>query len=221
VEFDEPQVTINQRFKVFFPEKRPFFTENAGFFQTPINLFFSRRIADPQFGARLTGKLGPWGLGFLAMDDRARGKLLPGSDPRHDERAAIGLLRAYREFGKQSNVGLLFTSRHFASSSNRVLSLDTRLKLSPNWVFSGQFARSFARELDSPRRTGPSSWAELSYTGRHLLYASRYLDHSPDFRAELGFIPRVDVRKMEHYARYYWKPKRSPVWRLARTSQRQ
>jgi hypothetical protein len=51
VESDEPQVTTNQRFEVFFPEKRPFFLENASFFQTPINLFFSRRIADPQFGA--------------------------------------------------------------------------------------------------------------------------------------------------------------------------
>ena len=44
VESDEPQVTVNQRFEVFFPEKRPFFIENAGFFQTPVNLFFSRRL---------------------------------------------------------------------------------------------------------------------------------------------------------------------------------
>jgi hypothetical protein len=65
VESDEPQVTINQRFEVFFPEKRPFFIENAGFFQTPENLFFSRRIADPQFGVRLTGKVGRWALGAL------------------------------------------------------------------------------------------------------------------------------------------------------------
>ena len=63
VESDEPQVTVNQRFEVFFPEKRPFFLENASFFETPINLLFTRRIADPQFGVRLTGKLGPYALG--------------------------------------------------------------------------------------------------------------------------------------------------------------
>ena len=74
VESDEPQVTINQRFEVFFPEKRPFFLENAGYFQTPINLFFSRRIGDPQVGVRATGKLGGWAAGALAIDDRAPGR---------------------------------------------------------------------------------------------------------------------------------------------------
>src|SRR5262249_907395 len=60
VESDDPQVTVNQRFEVIFPEKRPFFLENTNFFNTPENLFFSRRIVDPEFGARLTGKLGRW-----------------------------------------------------------------------------------------------------------------------------------------------------------------
>src|ERR1700704_2621350 len=77
VESDEPQVTVNQRYEVFFPEKRPFFTEGAGFFQTPENLFFSRRIADPQFGLRMAGKIGSWAMGALATDDRAPGQLLP------------------------------------------------------------------------------------------------------------------------------------------------
>ncbi len=95
VESDEPQVTINQRFEVFFPEKRPFFLENAGFFQTPENLFFSRRVADPQFGVRLTGKTGPWALGVLGMDDRAPGRLAD-DNPLDGERAAIGVFRVQR-----------------------------------------------------------------------------------------------------------------------------
>jgi len=211
VESDEPQVTVNQRFEIFFPEKRPFFIENAGFFQTPINLFFSRRIADPQFGARLTGKLNRWGLGFLVIDDRARGELIQPPDSRHDKRSANALFRSYLEFGEQSNVGVLFTRSDFAGNSNSIISLDTRLKLSPNWVFSGQLAFSDAREPDSTHRQGASSWAELSYTGRNLVYASRFLNHSPDFYAELGFIPRVNIRKMEQYFRYYWKPEHSPI----------
>src|SRR5919106_772797 len=70
VETDDPQVTINERFQVFFPEKRPFFIENAGYFQTPVNLLFSRRIVDPGAGLRLTGKVGPWAVGAIAIDDR-------------------------------------------------------------------------------------------------------------------------------------------------------
>src|SRR5205823_14598133 len=101
VESDEPQVTINQRFEVFFPEKRPFFLENAGFFQTPENLFFSRRIADPQFGLRLTGKAGHWAVGMLAIDDRAPGENRGSEDLLRARRAGAGALRVRREFGNQ------------------------------------------------------------------------------------------------------------------------
>src|SRR5262249_40494441 len=120
VESDEPQVTINQRFEVFFPEKRPFFLENSGYFVTPANLFFSRRIACPQVGVRLTGKAGDWDLAALGMDDRAPGKQLDETDPLHGDRAAIGVLRIQRELPNQSGVGMIATSRDFASSSNRV-----------------------------------------------------------------------------------------------------
>jgi hypothetical protein len=207
VESDEPQVTVNQRFEVFFPEKRPFFIENASFFQTPSNLFFSRRIADPQFGARLTGKVGRWAIGALGMDDRAQGSLLPESDPLHGDRAAIAAIRIQREFSQQSNVGMLMTTRDFAGSSNRVFSLDTRLKLNPNWVLVGQSMRSQTRQLDGSTLDGSGYWVELSQSGRHAQYAARYLDYSPDFQTQVGFVPRVDIRKMEHFFEYYWKPK--------------
>ena len=75
VESDEPQVTINQRYEVFFPEKRPFFLENADYFQTPITLLFSRRIGDPQFGTRVTGRVGRWAFGGQAIDDRRPGNV--------------------------------------------------------------------------------------------------------------------------------------------------
>ena len=211
VESDEPQVTVNQRYEVFFPEKRPFFIENAGFFQTPINLFFSRRIIDPQFGSRLTGKVGRWTLGALVMDDRAEGKLLPPSDPSFGDRAVIGATRIQREFSQQSSIGVLFTSRDFGSGSNRVFSLDTRLKLNPNWVLVGQAMHSLTRQLDGTQVNGAGYWTELSETGRHAQYAARYTDYSPGFQTQLGFIPRVDIRKMEHFFEYYWKPKSSRV----------
>jgi hypothetical protein len=71
VESDLPQVTVNQRFEVFFPERRPFFLENADFFRTPINLLFTRRIVDPRIGTRLTGKTGPYSIGALVIDDES------------------------------------------------------------------------------------------------------------------------------------------------------
>src|SRR5712664_4262275 len=145
VESDDPQVTINQRFAVFFPEKRPFFIENAGFFQTPVNLFFSRQIQDPQFGARMTGKVGDWTLGALVIDDRQPGQgQTSGSE--YDTRAVDGVVRIAREFGKQSYIGAFASTRDFADTSNRIVSLDARLKLSPHWVTDLQATHTWTRE---------------------------------------------------------------------------
>jgi uncharacterized protein DUF5916 len=207
VESDEPQVTVNQRFEVQFPEKRPFFMENAGYFQTPVNLVYSRRIIDPQLGARLTGKVGGWALGALFMDDRAQGKVLADGDALHGDRAGVGIVRVQREFGSQSSAGMLVTSRDFGSSSNRVLAFDTRLKLGPNWYFTGQMMKSATRDPDGSRRdSGPAYWGQLRYGGRQFTHFIGYTDFSPSFRSELGFVKRVDLRTLSEYAGYLWYP---------------
>src|SRR5207237_3477748 len=119
VESDEPQNTVNQRFAVFFPEKRPFFMENSNFFEAPLvaigflqpRLVFTRRIADPTFGVRLTGKQGPWNLGFLIADDRSPGVIVPDNDPLHGQRAYFAIGRVIRDLGRQSRIGAVFTTR--------------------------------------------------------------------------------------------------------------
>ncbi|HEU4391403.1 MAG TPA: DUF5916 domain-containing protein, partial [Blastocatellia bacterium] len=211
VESDEPQVTVNQRFEVFFPEKRPFFLENSSYFQTPENLFFSRRIADPQFGVRVTGKMGPWAVAGLAMDDRAPGKQVPEDDPIHGERAAIGVVRIQREFLKQSNIGLFASSVDFASSSNRVAAIDTRINLSPTWTFQGQAIASKTHSLDGERVAGPAYSLGISHNDRHVDYNFSYTDRSPGFRADLGFIPRVDIRELDQFVAYRWRPKKGLI----------
>ena len=211
VESDEPQVTVNQRFEVFFPEKRPFFLENSSYFQTPENLFFSRRIADPQFGVRLTGKMGPWAVAGLAMDDRAPGNQVPEDDPLHGERAAIGVVRIQREFAKQSTIGMFASSVDFASSSNRVAAIDTRIVLTPTWTFQGQAIASKTRGLDGERTAGPAYSLGILHDDRHLNYNFFYTDRSPGFRSDLGFIPRVDIRELDQFVSYRWRPKKGRI----------
>ncbi len=211
VESDSPQVTVNQRYEVFFPEKRPFFIENADFFQTPENLFFSRRIMDPQVGLRMTGKLGRWGVGALATDDRAEGKMRAPDDPYYEDRAGIGVLRIYRELGKESRIGMLATSRDFGSSSNRILAIDTRLKFGTNWTATGQLIASRTRTLSGRRYDGAAGYARLSRSGRKFHMNTYYQDHSPDFETDLGFIQRVNMRETGYDMGYSWRPEKSKV----------
>ena len=81
VESEDPQITVNQRFEVYFPEKRPFFLENEDYFRTPFDLFFTRNIQDPSAGIRLTGKEGPYSVGLMTSDDRAPGLAVPSYCP--------------------------------------------------------------------------------------------------------------------------------------------
>ena len=225
VESDDPQVTINQRFAVFFPEKRPFFIENAGFFASPVNLFFSRQIADPQFGSRMTGKLGKWTLGALVIDDRQPG--LGVTSGPYNTRAADGVVRVTREFGNQSYIGAFFSSRDFADTSNRVASIDARLKLSRNWVVDVQGVHTWTRQdLNAEQKClsfasssnpaigsqqGNALWADASYSGRHFTFSTNYNDFSPNFCTELGFVNRIDLRQNNVFGGYFWRPDESKI----------
>jgi len=206
VESDEPQVTVNQRFEVFFPEKRPFFLENAAFFGTPLNLFFSRRLRDPQFGARVTGKVGGWAVGAQTLDDRAPGRALPESDPMFGDRSFNAVVRARREFG-QSSVGALVSNHDFGASFNRVASVDTRLRLNSRWFFDGQAVASRTKALSGEELSDTAYSAAVSKAGRRLTYQLNYEDIGGDFRAPLGFVPRTDIRQATNFATYRWRPK--------------
>ena len=206
VESDEPQVTVNQRFEVFFPEKRPFFLENSGYFQTPVTLFFSRRIRDPQVGARMTGKIGNWAVGALTLDDRAAGRALADTDPLHDDRAFNGIVRARREFG-ESSVGALVTSRDFGPSFNRVASVDTRLRLNPQWSVVGQIAASDTQPIGGQRLRDATYSANVTRDSRQFGYQLDYTDIGKDFSTALGFIPRTDIRQATQFLTYRWRPK--------------
>jgi hypothetical protein len=206
VESDQPQITVNQRFEVFFPEKRPFFLENSNFFTTPINLVFTRRIGHPEFGLRLTGKSGPWAVGVLASDDRAPGEALPPSDPHSGERAAFTIARVSRDILEQSTIGAIFTDREFAGSHNRVAGIDANLKLDQNWRIQGAAVTSSTLNLDGSHSSGPGYKVDLERSGRKLNLQALYLDYSPGFVTETGFVNRTDIRQQNVNTSYFFRP---------------
>lgn len=203
VESDTPQVTVNERFEVLFPEKRSFFVENAGYFSTPVPTFFSRRVLDPGGGARLTGKSGSWLAAGLAMNDRE-------TPDRSAATAVVGTIR--REFGRSGHIGVLATVRDAAGagSTNRVVSTDGRWTLGDTWVVAGQLARSQSSSPDD-RTSGSAMFATLERDARHLDLSASYTDLSPEFDADLGFIRRVDIRQLDQEVSYQWRPDDGPL----------
>lgn len=206
VETEDPQATVDQRFEVYFPEKRPFFLDNASYFLTPENLFFSRNIVDPEFGARLTGKVGPWLLGFLAIDDREPGLLVAPTDPLYGTHAKIGVVRIAHDIGRQSSFGLLATGYDFGTNQEIDLSADGRFKLTPNLVLTAQAVRSQTHGFGFDKVFGSDYLANLAYSSLHVSTTSKFLDRSPNFDSFLGYIPRVDIRQIEQDASYKWLP---------------
>jgi hypothetical protein len=168
--------------------------ENAQFFSPPQQIFHSRRILDPSYGVRLTGKVGRWAIGVLNTDDRAH----PGT-------AKDSVLSIQREFLKDSYIRLMATDQELPSTFNRVASLDARLHLK-SWFLTAQGIHS-----DSQSIQGNSLFAGLRYMDRHKLFNTTWTDRSPGFRSELGFIPRVDMRELKQELGYSWRPNKHGI----------
>jgi hypothetical protein len=183
IEADAPVVTANQRFPIFFEEKRPFFLEGKEIFNSPLSVFHSRTIIDPDFAAKLTGKTGRNSFGFLVASDNApgnysedeRGELLvcrqqQAIDPSRDcgsidglldKNALFSVLRVKRDFGSNNNVGFFATARVFPNNRNFVGGFDGTFKINPKLVMTfqalGTHSRKFFYDPDLDRsdyRTG-------------------------------------------------------------------
>lgn len=211
VESDQPQVTVNQRYEVVYSEQRPFFTENAALFKLPEQLFFSRRIVDPQFGARIGGSAGRWSLGALVADDRALGKQAVVDDANHDKRSLDEALRLQYDFDHQSHIGLTAINTDFAATHNRVGSLDVRKELGGNWFAKALLAYSTSRQTGGSHKDGKDLLLTVSDSTLHTSFSSIYIDRSPGFVSALGYIPRVDIRDWSNAGSYRWRLKNSSV----------
>ena len=222
VEADEEQVNLT-RFDLFFPEKRPFFLENASTFQfgnpQQIDLFFSRRIGlspaalpiDIRGGGRLSGKLGGWNVGALNIQ---------ADDIENLDGVNIGpannfsVVRMQREIGR-SSYGAIFVNRqgfgdHAVEEDwNRAYGFDANIQLDQNQRVSAFIART---DTPTDRPTGPkgsdySGRAFYNYTDNLWQISGGYSQVGEDFNPEVGFLPRRGYRRPEFRAFFQPQPK--------------
>lgn len=208
VEADVRELEVNTRFAIRYPEKRPFFLEGADFFLTPVEAVFTRTVADPDGGLKITGKVGKNAFGIFGAYDRINNLLFPSnqgsSSTAVDQGVGSGVFRYRRDIGRTSNIGLLYTGRVSDDYYNHVAGVDGFFQLSRTKQFRIQYLHSETKYGDTiandfGQKTGTiggdSLFAEFMHYGRNWLYLLNYQDFNPDFRADYGYVPRVDMRR--------------------------
>jgi len=223
VEADEEQVNLT-RFDLFFPEKRPFFLENASTFQfgnpQQIDLFFSRRVGlsagalpiDIRGGGRLSGKLGGWNVGVLNIQadevENATGEIIGAANN-------FSVLRVQREVGR-SSYGAIFVNRQGTGSHaadrdwNRAFGVDANIQLGPNQRVSAFVART---ESPADRPTGPkggdyAARGFYNFTNNLWQISGGYSQVGENFNPEVGFLPRRGYRRPEFRVFFQPQPKK-------------
>ena len=203
VEADVGQVTVNERFALFFPEKRPFFLEGLEQFDTPNALIYTRRINAPVAGVKLTGKVGGTGVAYIgAVDDDAFSAT--GDHP------VVNLLRLRRDLGSNSTLGLAYTDRIEGDGWNRVAGADARVIWGKIWYSGLQVAGSWTRDSSGADVRSGELWEATLYDRTGYSYGNhgRLTGVSPDFTALSGFVNRVNIVQGRFFNRFtfYGKP---------------
>ena len=247
VEADAGQLDINNTFALFYPEKRAFFLDNKDYFDTQLNLLHTRNIVSPDYGIKLTSKVGDHTFATLATNDTNTNFLVPGnlsSDIASIDEKSQNFAGRYRyDIGKALSMGALVTAKTSDDYHNYVTSVDVKYQPTEQDTFIGQYVVSdtqyplgFSQTLCSSDDCLPDIDCDLNDCGvnervlrtnstdsiRGDMYLAKY-EHetrnwdavaqyqsvAEDFRADLGFIEKVDFSKFVAGGGYTWYPESS------------
>jgi hypothetical protein len=223
VETDQAQLDLNTSFALFFPEKRPFFLEGADYFTTPLQVLYTRQIADPDYGVRATGRNGPQAYGVIAARDATTQLLVPGvlgSSFRFLDQEADDFVARYRyDLDAHTSVGAVTTYRAGEDYRNAVGGVDARYQKDEH-TLRGQWLRSESEYPDGLRLPdtapkGDALFLNYSYGNRNWRGAASHTAIDPGFRSDLGFITQVGYDKSVVSGGHTWfMPKDSTITRV-------
>lgn len=234
VEADVAQLSINNTFALFFDEQRPFFTENADYFPSNLNLIYTRNIGSPDFGAKVTGRVDDHSIGVFVADDVATTFLVPGnlgsSVAEIQESSNNAAIRYRYDFSSDLSIGVVSTLRKSDSYHNYVNGIDARYLITENDTLRAQFVVSetqypeflyrdfcsedcsvpqgFSEEALRTQRTeaftGQAFRINYRHEARDWFFRADHFSNGEDFRADLGFVSRVDRNTSVLGGGYYW-----------------
>lgn len=232
VESDQLAVTANQRFPIFFEEKRPFFLEGIDIFRTQIAAVHTRTIIDPDYAVKLTGKVARNTFGLLLASDNGPGNFTeeerPTANPRFlDKNASVGILRLKRDIGKSDSfIGFLGTYRRFVDTYNALGGFDGRFRVNKQTTFNWQALGTRSRRrfffpeqgqtLDR-KENGFIYAVDYNQEGRHFGHELSVVGRTRYYLADVGFNRRNNTNNPNWFIRYNSEPKpkaRLISWRV-------
>jgi hypothetical protein len=228
VESDLAQIAANQRFALFYPEKRPFFLEGLELFSSPIQAVYTRSITSPRWGVRATGKFDSNQYTAFIAEDRGGGSvILPGPNGSsladQDFSSFVAMGRVRHDFGK-SFVSFLATDREVSGGGyNRVYGPDFQWRAGDHDTVTGQFLLSNTETPNRPDLSDQWTGQKLDSHAADVWYShstatwdwyTEFKDFGDGFRADDGFVPQVGYRETYGEAGYTIRPEKFPISRL-------
>jgi hypothetical protein len=231
IEADAAQLDVNNRFALFFPEKRPFFLEGADYFETPINAVFTRTIADPEVGLKLTGKRGNHTFGLITAQDEITNLVFPeafGSDSTSLEQSNTVVVGRYsRGFSNTSSIGAIATIRDGDGYRNIVSGLDGQWRINDQHKLTVQHLESqtnypdaTALEFGQPvdEFSGSASLARYEFSSRDWMWNLGYSRSGEGYRSDLGFQKRTGVVRQSANLGRIWHGEKDSWWTRIRVN---
>ena len=208
IESDRPQIEVNQRFALFFAELRPFFIEGAEIFRMsgPVTFVHTRTIVDPDYGGKITGKVGKMQLGLLVANDAAPGNLDDVSDPLYGQNANVFIGRARYDLYSESHIGAIFTNRDFLDSYSRLGGVDGNFRINRTQSVGFRAIQTEHQDLDRIQSSGQMFDVNYRMNGRHWSTFVAGYTLSPDFKTDIGFVRRTDQKRINGSVGYRFWP---------------
>ena len=205
VEADAGQIQVNERFALFFPEKRPFFLEGTEIFGMPKQLVYTRTIVNPIAGGKLTGKVGGLSLGYLGAIDETFDAEAPNT--------YVNLVRLRGDLGASSTIGAVYTDRTISAADfNRVAGVDARIQVAGRYTFTLMGAQSYTNNSGLTARVdGTMASARIERAGRTFSFNADFEDTQADFEPGSGFFQRIGTTQFNSRTSYTWFGKRGSL----------
>ncbi len=231
IETDAAEISVNQAFAIFYPEKRPFFVRGADLFETSENLYYSRTINNPLIAAKFTHQTEKFSLGWVTAYDKNTPFVIPGqyeSDLVSSQiNSYANVLRAKYNFGPETFIGALITTRNYKNGANYVGSLDGQVKLANHYYLNGQMGYSSTDEINDTalfndqRKFGKAKYdaalngekfdgtmmsVGFERQAKHYQFEFGYQTKSPTFQSQTGFINKTNTQGVSLEQSYSYYP---------------